>query len=263
MRIQLLNDIHVEFENSDKDALTLNPEGVDVLVLAGDIFPIKLLHLRKIQNFMAQLKDYKKVLWVFGNHEFYGMTMNQAYWEAQEFLDKKDFHNVKILDDDFVTIEDVNFFGGTMWTKVTNPIDYNRCTAVMNDFRGGIRNNEGRRLSPLDTNHLHAQFLLELEYFLPKAKNKTVVITHHRPTFYGRTMKGGDPYLDTAFCVELQDKFETYNRYGVTDWFFGHTHETTNFLFEDIHFRTNARGYIGWDPRDVMEGFHKDYIVVV
>jgi len=67
MRVQVLSDLHIEFED-----LKLEQVDSDVVVLAGDI------HVKDkgVSWALRNFKD-KPVLYVLGNHEFYGkLTRN-------------------------------------------------------------------------------------------------------------------------------------------------------------------------------------------
>ena len=98
MKLWVLSDLHhdvVKIPNFEF------PEA-DVVVLAGDI---------QNEKFVRQLvREYDHVVYVAGNHEFYGYDLD---WRKQDLQNK--FPGV-FLDDDFVDIAGVRFLGSTLWT---------------------------------------------------------------------------------------------------------------------------------------------------
>jgi len=72
VRVQYLSDIHVEFHADGGESFvdSLDPTGIDVLVLAGDIAVGKGIG-PALDRFCTRYRD-ARVLYVHGNHEFYG-----------------------------------------------------------------------------------------------------------------------------------------------------------------------------------------------
>jgi hypothetical protein len=72
-----------------------------------------------------------------------------------------------------------------------------------------------------DQLHKDCRSFLEME--LRKATNhKTIVVTHHLPTFFNYPEKYRHSELNTAFATELFDLIEHSN---ADYWIFGHSHE--------------------------------------
>ena len=72
MKIQVLSDLHIEFE-----AFNVNTDNADLVVLAGDIH----VDNRGVLWALENIKD-KPVLYVLGNHEFYDKVLRlpQRLW---------------------------------------------------------------------------------------------------------------------------------------------------------------------------------------
>jgi predicted phosphodiesterase len=71
MRIQILSDLHFEFhrDNGRSFVETLDPAGVDALVLAGDISVGD--DLPEALGLLCRRFHDAAVIYVHGNHEFY------------------------------------------------------------------------------------------------------------------------------------------------------------------------------------------------
>jgi len=78
MKINLMSDLHLEFIQNENDIMDVGSG--DVLLLCGDILVSKYVEKSKIYNkFLSECsKNYEKVLYIFGNHEYYGGDIVQV-----------------------------------------------------------------------------------------------------------------------------------------------------------------------------------------
>ena len=192
MKIINYSDLHLEFPH--KWCLPSDIEG-DILVLAGDIITFK-----SFAPLATLLQDWQKpVLFVAGNHEYYTrMPMRENEEQFWDWL-SAEFPNVYFLRNEGITIDGVNFFGGTMWTnfKSGNKKSMRYAETALNDFRY-IRN-DGEVFTPEASIELHQQFLAALEqWFKQKQPGPHVVITHHAPLINPRSQYLLSP-LEPAF----------------------------------------------------------------
>ena len=132
MRIQYMSDLHLEFqENSRYLRYNELPVTGDVLVLAGDIFYLK-DKTGPVMNFWKWAsKNYRQVLIVPGNHEYYNYSdvMERGFqwkWMLRE--------NVGYYQNQAVRIDDTDFILSTLWSHI-NPNDEYFVWKGMNDFR--------------------------------------------------------------------------------------------------------------------------------
>ena len=72
MRIQILSDLHVEFEGNLIPPLAPDAE---LIVLAGDLAPV---HTRRVGDIAKRWAGADRILYVPGNHEFYGSDIEVA-----------------------------------------------------------------------------------------------------------------------------------------------------------------------------------------
>ena len=79
MNVQLLSDLHIEF-HQDRGAAwidALDPSGIDVLILAGDIAEVRDGLLGDVLQLFTD--RYPQVVFVPGNHEYYGSSLDVCH----------------------------------------------------------------------------------------------------------------------------------------------------------------------------------------
>lgn len=243
MRIHLLSDLHLEF--SPYAPLITD---TDVVILAGDI------HVKARGVEWARQAFPGTVLYVPGNHEFYGGHLIRTLLKMRAMEDER----VRILDRDEVLLGGVRFLGCSMWTDyaVTGNAHLAAWHArtTMNDFRK-IRTEPFRRIVPNDLvqESLKAREWLCLKLSEPFA-GKTVVITHHAPSL--RSLK------DNPHAGTLLDAAYAKNCEGLMGgdraalWVHGHSHVAVDYEIAGTRVVCNPRGYpgeeTGFDPELVL-----------
>jgi Icc-related predicted phosphoesterase len=256
MRVALASDIHLEFGEIELE----NTESADVLILAGDICQaVDVNHDttmgRRCQTFFKQVSArFPWVIYIMGNHEHYQGDYARSRERLQKMLDNHGCDNVHLLEKDTVTIEDVTFVGGTLWT------DFNREDSLcmwhasqgMNDYR--VCKNSGRgisgggyasRLQPEDTLADHRAMLDYIRIVTEgHVDRKFVVAVHHAPSsesvaecFKGDLLMNGNFYTDLSEFI--------LDRPQIRLWVHGHMHNNSNYWIGDTHVVCNPRGYIG------------------
>lgn len=247
MRVHILSDLHLEFA-----AFQPNRVDADVVMLAGDIHTGR----NGIKWILKAFSD-RPVVYVLGNHEFYGQTIQKLIAEIKEIAQGT---NVHVLENDRVEIENVIFLGTTLWADfrlVDDPVVSGAVAkAAMNDFRR-IRVLPGyRRFHPKDVRGFHARSLEWLGQKIHDARGrKIVVVTHHAPSPRSVPPQWqGDP-LNAAFASKLDHLVANS---GATLWIHGHIHHYSDYSINGTRVIANPRGYpdepqIGFDPSLVVE----------
>ena len=101
MKLNILSDLHLSL-----GALPIPENDADVVILAGDI--------ARPREAVAWASGFAKpVLYVPGNHEFYGGSIEGTVEELKRLCAGTAIH---VLDNDEVTIDGVRFLGTTLWT---------------------------------------------------------------------------------------------------------------------------------------------------
>jgi Icc-related predicted phosphoesterase len=222
MRLHVLSDLHCEFAAFLPDAAAA--ACADVVILAGDIG----LGVAGIE-WAARAFDGKPVVYVCGNHEFYGQHWDSTLMEMRVAAERSGVH---FLEDDAVVIDGVRFLGTALWTDFCL-YGRQRQDASMHLFRNGL--NDCRKISAATPLSPEAQLTPAMvlkrhersrawlrEQLARKFDGKTVVVTHHAPSSRSVAPRyQGDP-LTPGFATELpQQMFEE-----VALWVHGHMHDS-------------------------------------
>jgi len=239
IKIQYCSDLHLEFKKN-KEYLDLNPLPVvgDILILAGDIVPFAVMH--EHNSFFDYLsKNFRTTYWIAGNHEYYRYDIAN---KKGSFLEKIR-NNVFLLNNYEIKLEEVNLVFSTLWSHITPPneleIQYSVTDFYSIKYYGG-------RFTPRHFNTFHQESLDFLKPILfRKSDKKTVIVTHHVPTFLKYPKKFENDIINEAFVVELHDLIiDSCADY----WIYGHIHENTpEFKVGKTHMLTSQLGYVSHD----------------
>ena len=234
MRIHLLSDLHNEFDLFEPEV-----SDADVVILAGDI-NVKTRGVEWAKNTFTC-----PVLYVPGNHEFYGGHLTRTL----EKMRAASSDQVRVLDRDEVILSGVRFLGATMWTDFAAtgnpPIAAFTAQNGLNDFKQ-IRTADFRRIRPAD---LISESAKTRDWLRAKLADPfdgpTVVITHHAPSM--RSLEdnphaGG--HLDAAFANRWEDLMGGDQ---VALWVHGHSHTAVDYDVAGTRVVCNPRGYPGED----------------
>jgi predicted phosphodiesterase len=244
VRVQVLSDVHVEFHRDQGKSFVdgLDPSGVDVLVLAGDIGVAAGIKWA-LEKFCSRY-ERATVLFTPGNHEYY-----RSYpAEMDEFFgDAEAKHkNLRILRNRIVEVGGVRFAGTTLWFRddPLNRVYQGQLSdfSLIEDFVPWVYNE----------NRL-AEAFLRGAMAMPRPPE--VVITHHLPS---------------DRCVAAQYKGSTLNRFFVAPiadtmpvlpklWIYGHTHTPLDAVYDGCRLITNPFGY----PHEPKRGFREKLIIEV
>ena len=236
MRLQIASDLHLEYlEWKFPDFRGVEPGGADVLVLAGDV--------AKGSRALDLFGDWPcPVVYVPGNHEFYGGEMSAVLAELQQRAD--DFPNVKILAPGTWEHGGVRFIGCTLWTDYA-VFGAERVAAAMAICAASIVDHSSIRMAgdrpflPAGALALHGvqrQWLRER--LAEPFAGKTVVITHHGPHRNSIAPLYANDLTSAAFVSDLEDCL------GIADvHVHGHTHNSFDYTVCGTRIVANPMGY--------------------
>lgn len=207
----------------------------DILILAGDIVPFSQMHEHK--EFFDQISDlFEHIYWIPGNHEYYYSDLNNRTGSFTEAIRT----NLTLLNNSNITYKDVSLIFTTLWTKISD-IKKNIIGNRLSDFF--VINNGDHKLTVDEYNQMHDEGLQFLKNSIEHSQEqKTVVVTHHVPTFINYPAKYAASPVNEAFAVELEDMI---NIYQPNYWIYGHNHvNIPSFSIGETKLLTNQLGYI-------------------
>jgi len=231
MRLNVLSDLHLSLGR-----LPPPQTDADLVVLAGDI--------ARPKEAIAWASGFDKpVLYVPGNHEFYGGSIAGTLDELKRLSAGSNIH---VLGDDQVTIEGVRFLGTTLWTDfMLFGAGEERVAAMqaaqrfMRDF-SRIRVGESL-FTPEASAALFARHAawLAAELARPHA-GPTVVITHHAPSPKSIHPRFANSPMNACFVSDAEHLIDG-RRAGL--WIHGHTHDSFDYVVNGTRVLCNPRGY--------------------
>lgn len=248
MFIREVSDIH--FEIADFFLPRMDRESETVCVLAGDILTAKGMGMATVKgsyrNFLEDLNDrFRAVIYISGNHESYRYHIDKTSRKIKEFLKENNLNNIHYLDAETVIIDDVAFIGATLWTDMDkgNPVSMYEIQNGMNDFKVITTGSQYRKFRPIDALGLHLKhksYIFEECKKYHANKQKTVVVSHHCPSYQLITEEYRNSRLNGGYYSYMDDEvFEN----GPDVWFCGHTHSSHNITIGATNIIVNPRGY--------------------
>lgn len=249
MKLLILSDLHndiwplhpiIDGRRIDTDA--------DVVVLAGDIHEGVQAPIWARQAF-----PNKEIVFIAGNHEFYG-----RYWRrnVRRIKLKSDQLGIHFLENDAVELFGVRFLGCTLWTDFClygpdlRAASMRHAQRLMTDFqrirldRKPGENRDWRefrsvRLVPELTARRHHESVAWLDQQLGTGDlMKTIVVTHHPPLARSIPDQFKDDLLSPAYASNL---VHLMGRSRL--WIHGHVHESMDYTEGNTRVICNPRGY--------------------
>ena len=253
MRIQYMSDLHMELYDNSRYIKAKEFEATgDVLVLAGDTFYLRdiIAPQKKFWNWAS--KNFRQVLMVPGNHEFYGNGDVTERGDSWQWMFRK---NVGYYYNKVVRIDDIDFILTTLWSKIPE-MDMFYVLRGMNDFRQIMY--DGRRFMPEDFNLEHEKCLRFLKQAVKESTAKhIVVVTHHLPSLAVVAARHMGSVLNGAFATELGN-FIADSR--IDAWIYGHSHTNIDTTIGNTKIVCNQMGYV-FSNEHLTNGFESGKVI--
>lgn len=213
-------------------------DAYDAVVLAGDI------HLGEAGLYWAYNTFTKPIIYVPGNHEFYGARLERI---AVEMRASAKYLGIHYLDNDVLVLDGVRFIGSTLWTDFelfgSGMAEIGKALHAakngISDFSTIVYGTTGwfRPEQSVTLHRVARQFIAD-ELAKP-FDGKTCVITHHLPSADCVVPQYKGDILSAAFASRLDDLIAQVD--GA--WFFGHTHSSVDLQAGRCRLVCNPRGY--------------------
>ena len=256
MKLWVLSDLHMEFD----EHFELSFPDADVCVVAGDVMQGCGNAIRWLDRIVGPVMP---VVYVAGNHEFYGNSVMEGMEWAR--VHAAECPQVHFLENDVAVIGGVRFLGCTLWT------DYALDGRERSERAWAMANAEGRlndhkviawrqlpryeAFTPLRALEVHQRSRAFLRHELAEPfDGRTVVVTHHAPHPLSVNPRWKGSALNPAFASDLGEQMELYRP---SLWIHGHTHDSFDYEVRDTRVVCNPNGYHNenprFDPRLVVE----------
>ena len=230
MRIQLLSDVHVEFHADAGRSFveSLDPANVDVLVLAGDIAVGEGI-AEALDLFCARYRG-KTVLYVHGNHEFYGSRRELVVAVTRAAAERNE--NLVWLDVDAVELAGRRFLGAPLWFR-EHP-EAARLKPAMNDFQ----------VIPDFESWVYDENARALAFLEDELRRGDVVVTHHLPSQRSVAERYRGHPLNPFFVCDVEPLIAER---APALWFHGHSHANALYAIGSCRVACNPFGYVGYE----------------
>lgn len=244
MKAKILSDLHMEGRG-----FYYEWHGEDILFLAGDIHTKNRHH-----ELLEQIPQHVQVIFVPGNHEYYGkdIVYAKAYFRELEWQ-----YNFHFLDNNAITIGNYEIFGGTMYTGFDCHGEQQKWFAkhaakdMIADFHWTTFAEQ--RWTVQDHEDEHQFFKDKLDaWILATEGKKRIIMTHFMPMERCGDIKFAGSTLNPYFCADMGKYM------GLADfWIAGHGHTPYDKEIDGTRVIINPKGYRNEDGN----GFRDNLII--
>jgi len=235
MKLHILSDLHLGVQGMP------HPEtDADLVILAGDI--------ARPQAAITWAQGFgKPVLYVPGNHEFYGSSLTQTVRTLQDLCAGT---SVQLLDNRSLVLQGVRFVGSTLWSDFRIAGGGQARIDAMEQAKRFAYDFQRVRVSdrpdaalftPEDSARLFDANVRWLAQELAQPfDGPTVVITHHAPSPRSIHPRFAGSPLNTIFVSDAEALVAAS---GARLWIHGHTHDSHDYQVGATRVLCNPRGY--------------------
>lgn len=256
IRIGYFSDLHTELKTCPRglsDTLRTAYQSADVIVAAGDIG----IGLQSIQ-FLADTFPDKDVLFVPGNHEYWGSNIRQLQQQLRQACDGTRIH---YLDCSTIEIEGVLFHGATLWTDLALT-GREPDASAMPDLR------HIAQLTQYGLLERHRRDLESIRKAMRDAAGQgkpLVAVTHHAPSGWSLVSDYDRPAMmrqaarfdgygdaDAGYASHLDELMLRHDAPRL--WIHGHTHVAVDYQIGTCRIVSNQKGYGKGEDTDWLPG---------
>ena len=227
MKLHVASDLHLENLTANqavklvKQFESIDKTGVDALVLAGDICSFRDDRYRRMAESIASFCGmYKTVVYVAGNHDHWGTTVETATDRCAQLMSKHP--NLIVLDCTTTTMCGNVWFGGTLWYQPQSSGYFIDLSKVLSGAGSIYEKN--------------LQFTDALS-----GAGASIVVSHHFPTSESIAEEWRGYRNNGYFCAYIDEQIEALPVKPKL-WIHGHTHNPMDYI-SGLGFRVYANPY--------------------
>jgi len=268
MKFHVISDLHLEHARYRPSALA---QDADAVILAGDICAGT-----SAISWASEAFPGKPVIYVPGNHEYYGEDLRGWHTEAADLASRHP--NVHICQANSVQFPNaggkapIRVLGTTLWTDFKlygsdrQSLVAERVERALADYRAIWI--DDKRLRWKDTLELHNVYRswLAAESTLARERGETVIIVSH----HGPSIKSSAPmYLNDLVTAGFASDLESFAAANADVWIHGHMHNSSDYMLGHCRVICNPRGYPrghfahGSEMKFENPSFNPDFILEV
>lgn len=234
-RFAVASDLHLGFHADGGRTIMSELPDTELIVIAGD-----LCSAREIwPSLLMMLTKYQHVIFVLGNHEFYGSSFHvvrRSINKLRQRLPKlrkrgATLGELHLLDNSTVEIGGQRFVGTSLWFRHEPAIELKH--HFLNDFQS--IEGAGRRI--------YVENQLSLDFLEATVKPTDVVVTHHLPHAGSIHPKWEGSKYNCFFLCEMEP-FICQRKPKL--WIHGHTHHSFDYNVHDTRIVCNPFGYVAY-----------------
>lgn len=264
MAVQIISDVHLESPMA-YDVFDITPTA-PYLALLGDIGYIEAHNTDCLAFLTRQLKQFKAVLFVPGNHEAYRSnwddTIQLLRIFEKETRDDASLGEFVLLDRAAYRLPDTNVvvLGCSLFSHIL-PDKHLAVGMGLNDF---YQTTDWTTDTHNDMHQRDVAWLNRQVADLDRSDVRIIILSHWSPSLHPRAMdpKHAGSSIASAFATDMSEQ-PCFKSNKVKAWAFGHTHYNCDFSLdhghgvEPVRLVTNQRGYYfdqaaGFDPEKVV-----------
>jgi predicted phosphodiesterase len=214
-RIGIISDLHLEFDDGQREWIKFNKHDADLWINAGDTHPRE----RSRQSFA---EDFEGVPYfeILGNHD---------YWSNE-------FDIGRLIDCKDATFGDLKITGAPLWTDLSRFDDWEAFKEDLVDYR-----KINPKLTQDQMNRVHKAHLLFL-----MTSDADIIVSHHLPSYQSihPKWKTANNRCNGSFASEYAWQIQ-HLRFPPKLWIHGHTHDPCDYMIDQTRVICNPRGYPG------------------
>lgn len=262
MRLLIISDLHLEF---GPFAFPADLPEFDVAVFGGDVHqPVTAAVQWLAHERDAGTLQGRAVVYVPGNHEFYGQEMKSALAKGELAAEEAGIH---LLSRRSVVIDGARFIGATLWTNYrllgTPKPSMVHAGHELNDHRLIRYREKPNHVARFMPWHAAAEHRLDRDFIretlaVPHA-GPTIVVTHHAPHPGSVQPRHQGSALSPAFASDLS---ELINEHQPELWIHGHDHGSHDYHVGQTRVFANQAGYPNAGKRE-NPGFRPDCVIAL